>query len=51
MLVGFRKVESEIIRTSKNAFKDEVRKVGNELAIPSDLVNRHPFPGPGLLLG
>jgi len=31
-------------------FKDEVRKVGVELGIPADMVNRHPFPGPGLAI-
>jgi GMP synthase (glutamine-hydrolysing) len=31
-------------------FKDEVRKVGLALGIPSDLINRHPFPGPGLAI-
>jgi len=31
-------------------FKDEVRKVGLELGIPADLINRHPFPGPGLAI-
>jgi GMP synthase (glutamine-hydrolysing) len=31
-------------------FKDEVRKVGHELGIPDDLLQRHPFPGPGLAI-
>ncbi len=29
-------------------FKDEVRRVGRALQLPSDILNRHPFPGPGL---
>ncbi|MEA2042170.1 MAG: glutamine-hydrolyzing GMP synthase [Bacteroidota bacterium] len=29
-------------------FKDEVRRVGKELKIPLNILNRHPFPGPGL---
>lgn len=31
-------------------FKDEVRKVGHELGIPDNLLQRHPFPGPGLAI-
>ena len=29
-------------------FKDEVRRVGRQLQMPERLINRHPFPGPGL---
>ena len=37
-----------IIEPLRDLFKDEVRKVGLELEIPSFLVWRQPFPGPGL---
>ena len=38
----------EIIEPLRDLFKDEVRKVGIQLGIPDYLVNRQPFPGPGL---
>lgn len=40
----------EIIEPLRNLFKDEVRKVGEELDIPSHIVWRQPFPGPGLAI-
>lgn len=40
----------EIIEPLRNLFKDEVRIVGEELGIPSDIVWRQPFPGPGLAI-
>jgi GMP synthase (glutamine-hydrolysing) len=38
----------KIIEPLRLLFKDEVRKVGHELGVPPDILNRHPFPGPGL---
>ena len=37
-----------LLEPLKELFKDEVRKLGKELNITDDFVNRHPFPGPGL---
>lgn len=38
----------ELLEPLRTLFKDEVRLVGKELGLPSTLLNRHPFPGPGL---
>lgn len=38
----------KIVEPLRLLFKDEVRKVGHELELPSNILNRHPFPGPGL---
>jgi len=40
----------EIIEPLRNLFKDEVRKAGEELEIPAEIVWRQPFPGPGLAI-
>ncbi len=42
------KMNLKVIEPLKLLFKDEVRKVGNALNIDDEIMNRHPFPGPGL---
>lgn len=42
------KMKMKVVEPLRSLFKDEVRLVGTALGMPADLLNRHPFPGPGL---
>lgn len=42
------KMSLKIVEPLRALFKDEVRRVGRELNVKKDLIDRHPFPGPSL---
>ncbi len=44
------KLKLKIVEPLRSLFKDEVRRVGRELGVSTNILDRHPFPGPGLAI-
>jgi GMP synthase (glutamine-hydrolysing) len=44
------KMKLKLVEPVRELFKDEVRRVGEELGLPHEMLWRHPFPGPGLAI-
>lgn len=42
------RMKLKLLEPIRELFKDEVRNMGTELGLPSEMIQRHPFPGPGL---
>jgi GMP synthase (glutamine-hydrolysing) len=45
-----KKMNLKLIEPLRELFKDEVRAVGKTIGVPGNILNRHPFPGPGLAI-
>ena len=44
------RMNMKLVEPLRELFKDEMRVLGRALGLPRDMLNRHPFPGPGLAI-